>query len=248
MDAQAWEEWNSLEQHRLIARVAAPLNSMLKYLIVVRSGEPGYHHHHGRNHTLSYDNLENSYPARFQELGDMIRDRISGSSRIHIACSAVGVGQETAHILRSQLQGHIEVEIAGCLGYLTEKIDKWNWAGDLGYNLLEVDELVQRRRKEAEVLILVGGLKVAQNYPGKFTDQEYNLGEKIPWSTLPLYFGGFPHGYARMLDVAKREWTQLPGPAKMISEGCRQSRNDGGDKRSKAAKESWRKRKAVLLE
>ncbi len=223
-------------------------DSRLKYLFLVRSGEPGGRPGKGgwRN-PVDYDLVEDRYEPHFEKLGSIIREKISPVSPVHIACSTVGVGQQTAYIIQSQLEGKGELEITSCLGHLTEKIDKWNWAGDFGYNSRDVTALVERRRKEAEALILIGGINVVKSYPGTFNEREYNLqGRDIPPQLLPLYFGGLPHGYAWMLDLQKREWTVLPGPVKMYNEGCRQHRSTDPDgKRNRALKAYWEKRKAA---
>ena len=224
--------------------VAKNNDSRMKYLFLVRSGEPGGRPGKGWRNPIDYDLVEESYVPRFEKLGTIIREKIGSAFPIHIACSSVGVGQQTAQIIQSQLEGKVDLEITSCLGYLTEKIDKWNWAGDFGYNSREVAALVERRRKETEALVLIGGINVVKSYPGAFTDKEYNLqGRNMPPQLLPLYFGGLPHGYAWALDLQKREWTVLPGPVRMYNEGCRQHNNDSGH--SNGQRERRRKEKAV---
>src|SRR3989338_2325843 len=92
-----------------------PSPSVMNYLILVRSGEPGGRPGKRWRNPVDYDFVEDSYIPRFEKLGTIIREKI-GPASVHIACSAVGVGQQTAEIIRLQLEGKVELEISSCLG------------------------------------------------------------------------------------------------------------------------------------
>ena len=78
-----------------------PLSSAMKHLILVRSGEPGGRPGRGWRNPVDYDLFEDSYIPRFEKCGRIIREKI-GTASVHIVCSAVHVGQQTAQIIQSR--------------------------------------------------------------------------------------------------------------------------------------------------
>ncbi len=206
----------------------------MKNLVIARIGRPGYFEGIGRhNITYNMDRVAQDSADKLVQLGETLDQKL-GSSSVLFLSPQVQIGMGTAEIIAQNMKKAclLPGEISPALGDYLGRLDIKDLEGELNYRVSGITEVVQRRRNDAEALVLVTSGSASGAYAREFLYKE--TGKQFFW------FDSLPYGFAYFFDLEKKQVIALPTPFERIG-GCNaeyEVRARGHDHRREKNKDS----------
>lgn len=183
----------------------------MKYFVIARIGRPGYFEGNGRT-PYNMDRVAQHSVDQLVQLGETLDQKL-GSSSVLFLSPQVQIGIGTAEIIAHSMKNArlLPGEISSALGDYLGRCDIKDLEGELNYHISGITEVVQRRRNDAEALVLVTSGSASGAYAREFLYKE--TGKQVFW------FDSLPYGFAYFFDLEKKQVLALPTPFERVG-GC----------------------------